>query len=189
LRLTNTFAKYHDKMCMALPLYGYDWPRPADTTVPKGTSVVISNVADASGQAYWMTEDQELAIRTADGHWVAAPSLAAIHARTQAMMNRGFGRVAFWQLGAGELTRVAQACERADSPPPELRSFEIALGWEDWLLDFKEEVCKKVTAKPGDSLESIGRKYDVPRWKMNRFNENLVATNIDGQTVYVPHAR
>ncbi|MDC1143056.1 hypothetical protein OAU50_08190, partial [Planctomycetota bacterium] len=146
----------------------------------------ISKVAGIEGQAYWMTEDQEMAIKTPQGSWIAAPSLAAIHARTQAMMNRGVGRVAFWQLSAGLLTQVAEACPRADAPPPELRSFEVELGWETWLHEFKEDVCKKITAKPGDSLESIGLRHDVPRWKMNRFNANLIATTIDGRTVYVP---
>lgn len=188
MRLMAAHSKYHHKICMALPLYGYSWPRPNDTSVPKGKSVIMRDVAGIEGEAWWMIEDQEMAIKTPTGHWIAAPSLTAIHARTQAMMNRGVGRVAFWQLGCGELARVAEACQRADNPPPELRSVKTVMGWETWLLEYKTNVCKKVVAGAGDSLASIGEKYGVPRWKMNRFNENLVSTRIDGQTVYVPSA-
>lgn len=189
-RLIDAYPEYRSKLVMCLPLYGYDWPRPEDTTIPTATTVTLRDLPNLPGdvRAVWMRQDAELAIEYggADRHWVAAPSLRAVRQRVRLMLQQGVPGICFWHLGCASLAGVAQAARDPETPRPEPFAVTEVEAWRQWQQAFKQRVCITVTAKPGDTLESIGRAAGVERAAMYRFNEELTNDGLSGKTVYVP---
>lgn len=188
-RLIEAYPEYRSKLVMCLPLYGYDWPRPNDTTLPAAQSVALRDLEKLRGaKAAWMADDAELALEYTDGvkHMVAAPSLRAVRARVQAMLELGVPNVCFWHLGCARAQPVAQACREPGKDQPEVFTPREESSWRDWQTEFKQRSCTKVVARPGDTLESIGRAHGIERALMYRFNEDLTNDGLAGRTVFVP---
>jgi len=190
-RLVKQWARFAHKLTLCLPLYGYDWWRPEDTSVPQGEVVTLRDVkalaAKPGFDVVWMNNDGELAARYREGgtHYAALPSLRAIQLRVQLGLDWGVPGVSFWHLGCAELRPVAQACAR-DVNPDEGVSYDNGASWNDWIDPFKRRVCTVITGDGKQTLEEIAEAHGVPRATMYRFNEQVVDSNLEGQTVYIP---
>jgi len=185
-RLIEAYPEYRSKLVMCLPLYGYDWPRPEDSTVPQASTLILRDVGKLEGtRAVWMREQCELAIFP-NGRAIAAPSLRAVRERVKVMLHQGVPGVSFWHLGCAQLQPVGRACIAPDTDQPEAITFTEAESWRDWQTEFKRRVCKTQVAKPGETLESIGRQNGIERAAMYRFNEDLTNDGLAGKTVFVP---
>lgn len=191
-RLIDAYPEYRSKLVMCLPLYGYDWPRPLDGTLPAAQSITLRDLPLLQGRkdlrASWMEEDAELAIEyTTDmPHAVAAPSLRAVRERVKMMLDAGVPNLCFWHLGCSELGPVAQAAREPNRDQRETFKPDNAPSWRDWQIEFRRSACRTVIAQPGDTLESIGKAAGVDRTVMLRFNEELGNEGIAGKTVFVP---
>jgi hypothetical protein len=185
-RLIEHWPRHAHKLTMCLPLYGYDWPRPEDTSLPKGASVTMRDVAGLSDrrgfEAVWMQRESELACRY-DGHMVALPSFRAITRRVELALENGVPAVSFWHLGCGKLASVTQACERG-ADVTELVSHGEIESWDEWLLPYKRKVCK-VMKGDGRTLEEYAQAHGVSRAAMYRFNEHI-ERDTAGKEVFVP---
>ena len=93
-------------------------------------------------------------------------------------------RAKFESMSA-ELRPVAQACAR-DVNPDEGVSYDNGASWNDWIDPFKRRVCTVITGDGKQTLEEIAEAHGVPRATMYRFNEQVVDSNLEGQTVYIP---
>lgn len=189
-RLIEAYPEYRSKLVMCLPLYGYDWARPQDATIPTASTITLRDLPNLSGpvRAVWMRQDAELALEYGgtNRHWVAAPSLRAVRQRVQVMLQQGVPGVCFWHLGCASLAAVAKAARDPETSQPEAFETTESESWRQWQQAFKQRVCDTVTARPGDTLESIGRAAGVERAAMFRFNEDLTNDGLAGKTVYVP---
>lgn len=185
-RLIDAYPEYRSKLILCLPLYGYDWPRPEDTTIPQGSTLVLRDLGKFNGaRALWMREEAELAVFT-EGRAIAAPSLRAVRERVNVMLQQGVPGVSFWHLGCAQLKPVGKACREPDKDQTEALGYTEGETWRDWQTRFKQRVCKQHIAKAGESLESIGRQHGVERAAMYRFNEDLTNDSLAGKTVFVP---
>lgn len=185
-RLIAAYPEYRSKLVLCLPLYGYEWPRPEDCTIPQGKSIVLRDQAGIRHRTlHWMIEDAELAA-FGDGTATAVPSLRAVAERVSVMLAQGVPSVSFWHLGCGRLAKVADACRNPQKRPDEEVPYTIHPGWGAWQTTFKRRVCATYTAKAGDTLESIGKQHGVERAAMYRFNEELTNDGLAGRTVFVP---
>lgn len=185
-RLIDAYPEYRSKLVLCLPLYGYDWPRPEDTTIPQGSTVVLRDLGKHSGlRAVWMREEAELAL-FGQGRAIAAPSLRAVRERVNVMLQQGVPGISFWHLGCAPLGPVGKACVEPDRDQPEALAWTEQESWRDWQTVFKQRVCKAHTAKAGETLESIGRAHGIERAAMYRFNEDLTNDGLAGKTVYLP---
>jgi hypothetical protein len=185
-RLLDTWAGHGEKLTVCLPLYGYDWPRPEDTSVPRADVVTLRDVPSLSAEFVWMQHEAELAARyTKDGvpRMAAVPSHRAVQVRVQTALDYGVAGVSFWHLGCGRLAPVAQATQRGSRVPEPVRYTEIG-GWSDWLTPFKERVCRVITGD-GSSLDALAQRHNADPATMRRFNTHLANTT-NGQTVYIP---
>lgn len=188
MRVLDTWAGYAHKLTMCLPLYGYNWPRPEDATLPRADTVTLREVPAllAGGmQSAWMRGEGELAGRVEGARMAALPSHRAITLRVEAALDYGVPAVSFWQLGCAKLAPVVAACRRgaavSEGEHPELTS------WETWIEPYKRRVCRVITGREGESLDEIARREGIERGVMYRFNEQLTQPgNTGGQTVYVP---
>ncbi|MHC5020252.1 MAG: hypothetical protein ACYTGX_09115 [Planctomycetota bacterium] len=195
-RLLATYPEYAAKLCMALPLYGYAWPRPDDVSLPSAGVVTLAEV-DARARAphtqlLWMEADAELALitRTPGGKppvWAAVPSLRAIGERAALARYHGVPAIAFWHLGCGKVGEAVAAARGGlgadaggDPPSSSLRS------WAVLLAEWKERTCKRITAKPGDSFAVLAKRHGVSRAALYRFNEGLTDDTLPGSRVYLP---
>lgn len=188
-RLLRTWARYADKLTVCLPLYGYDWPRPNDLSLPRAETVILRNVAALPAEFFWMRAEGELAARyTRDGvpRMVAVPSLRAVNERVRLALDFGVPAVAFWHLGAAELAPVAQATRR-DIRPTEVVSYKEIAGWDEWLTPFKRRVCR-VMISDGTSLETLASRHGIPLNTLLRFNAQIQG-DPKGQRVYLPMTR
>lgn len=187
-RVLDTWAGQAHKLTMCLPLYGYNWPRPEDASLPRADTVTLREVPAllAGGmQSAWMREEGELAGRVEGARMAALPSHRAITARVEAALDYGVPAVSFWQLGCAKLAPVVSACRRgadvSEGEHPELAS------WETWIEPYKRRVCRVITGREGESLDAIAKREGIERGVMYRFNEQLTQPgNTGGQTVYVP---
>ncbi|MCA8934934.1 MAG: hypothetical protein KDB68_01895 [Planctomycetes bacterium] len=190
-RLLKLWAPHAHKLTMCLPLYGYDWARPEDTSIPKAEVVTLRDVRTLSSKpgfdAVWMTQEGELAARYLDGvtHMVALPSHRAIQARVELGLDWGVPGVSFWHLGCASPGPVVQVCAR-DRLARETITYDRANAWNDWLEPFKRRVCKVITGDGSRTLEQIGEAHGVSRSAMFRFNEQVTDGDLSGQTVFIP---
>jgi len=185
-RLLNTWAGHGGKLTMCLPLYGYDWPRPEDVSIPRADVVTLRDVGGLNAEFVWMRHEAELAARyTKDGvpRMAAVPSHRAVQERVRVALDFGVPAVSFWHLGCGKLGPVAAASTR-DGRVSEPVSYRELDGWDDWLIPFKERVCKVVTGD-GTSLNEYATRHGVERNVMLRFNASL-AGDTTGQRIYIP---
>jgi len=185
-RLVQTWSRDADKLTLCLPLYGYDWPRPEDTSLPRAETVVMRALPSMPAEFFWMREEGELAARSVRNgvpHMAAVPSLRAIHLRVRLALDAGVPAVAFWHLGAAELAPVVRASRRQTPPPETVRYTEID-GWNTWLVPFKQRVCRVIIGD-GTPLETLARKHNLPLATVNRFNQDLRG-DTRGQTLYLP---
>ena len=108
-RLLETYAAHAAKLSVALPLYGYDWPRPPDVSLPPAKVVTLADLAALAArdgvEVRWMEQEGELALFYSDAGGVrrmaAVPSLRTVADRSAVARRRGVGAVAFWHLGCG----------------------------------------------------------------------------------------
>jgi len=190
-RLVKEWAEHAHKLTLALPLYGYDWARPEDCTIPRADVVTLRDVPKLAGKpgfdAVWMRDEGELAARYNDGdtHMAALPSLRAIQQRVEFMLDWGVPGVSFWHLGCANPGDVRAACER-DVQPRDAISYDEGRNWSDWLDPWKLRVCRTIIADGTQSLEQIAAEHGVSRSVMYRFNEHIGRGNIRGEQVYIP---
>ncbi|MCB9896335.1 MAG: hypothetical protein H6839_18035 [Planctomycetes bacterium] len=191
-RLLQEWAEFAHKLTLCLPLYGYDWPRPEDTTLPRAEVVTLRDVGKLSAKpgfdAVWMREQAELAARYNSGgvtHYAALPSLRAITARATAGLDWGVPAVSFWHLGCASPADIPPACRR-NAEPREAVGYDSGESWADWMDPFRHRVCDAITADGERSLEQIGEAHGVSRATMYRFNEHIAGDDLAGRTVYVP---
>jgi hypothetical protein len=196
-RLLATYPEQAAKLCMALPLYGYAWPRPDDVSLPRANVVTLAEVAARAEaphtQLFWMEADAELAcITTRPGGgppvWAAVPSLRAVAERAALARQYGVPAVAFWHLGCGGVDGAVAAAhggsDAAGDPPSGSHQ-----GWSVLLDEWKARVCKRVTGKPGDSFAVLAKRHGVSRSALYRFNEGLTDDTLPGSPVYLPVRR
>ncbi len=185
-RLLDTWAEHADKLTVCLPLYGYDWPRPLDTSLPRADTVLMRNVPDLSAEFAWMREEAELAARYQKNgtlHMAAIPSLRAIQVRTEMALDYGVPAVAFWHLGAARLAPVVQATRRgARVSDPVLYGEEE--GWQAWLAPYQRQVCRTVEGD-GRSLAELAKAHGIDLPLLLRFNPH-VSGSTRGRTIYLP---
>jgi len=194
-RMLRTYPRGVAKLTMALPLYGYDWPRPDDVSIPAAQVVTLGEVAARArapgARVLWMKDDGELAIVTTGGagsRMAAVPSFRAIAERAALARAHGVPALAFWHLGCGGLRETFAAVQpgaAGDGDPPS----QLYQSWPQLLITWKERVCKVVTAEAGDSFASLAKRHGVSRAKLYRFNEGLTNESIAGKRVYLPIAR
>lgn len=190
-RLLKQWAAHTHKLTLCLPLYGYDWARPEDTSIPRAEVVTLRDVRKLSDHpgfdAVWMHDDAELAARyTSDVvHFVALPSLRAIQTRVQLGLDWGVPGVSLWHLGCANPGPVAEACVR-DVSPREAIGYDRGESWRVWLEEFKGRVCTVLTADGTRTLEQIGDDNGVSRSVMYRYNEHAGGGDLRGKTIYVP---
>ncbi len=193
-RLLDTYPAHAEKLTVALPLYGYDWPRPEDTTVPRAKAITIAELAARAAQSgsrlVWMEQEGELALLS-EGAGVrriaAVPSLRTIAERSAIARAHGVPAVAFWHLGCGRLSEVILAARPgggAGDPPS-----QVMARWDELLRPWKERVCKIVTARAGDSFATLAERHGVTRAVLYRFNEGLTDETMAGRRVYLPIRR
>lgn len=190
-RLLKQWAGHANKLTMCLPMYGYNWPRPLDTTLPRADTVTLRDVPGlVKGGMYaaWMNADGELAGRidgSVGARMAALPSHRAITLRVEAALDHGVPAVSFWHLGCGSLAPVVQACDRgakvSDGSYAELES------WNVWTDPYKQRVCRVITGREGESLDQVAKREGIERGLMYRFNEQVTQPgNVSGQTIYIP---
>lgn len=188
LRLLEQWSAHSHKLTLCLPLYGYDWPRPADTTLPRADVVTLRDVKALAGKpgfdAVWMEQEGELAARY-DTRMAALPSLRAIQARVELGLDWGVPAVSFWQLGCAELAPVRAACARGVLPV-EAIAYDHGGSWDDWLLPYKRRVCEVIVADGSQTLEELADAHGVPRATMYRFNEHLEDGDLRDRPVFIP---
>ena len=186
-RLLRGWARYGEKLTVCLPLYGYDWPRPADASIPRAESVFLRDVPALPGATfYWMRAEGELAARyTQDGvhHMVAVPSLRAVNERVRIALDHGIPAVAFWHLGGADLVPVVRASRRSSRTKETVTYQEIA-GWDAWLMPFKHSVSRVIIGD-GTSLENLAARYNIPLPTLHRFNTH-VQGSLNGQKIFLP---
>ncbi|MCB9933157.1 MAG: hypothetical protein H6841_07035 [Planctomycetes bacterium] len=187
-RLLEFWAAHTHKLTLCLPLYGYDWPRPEDTSLPRAEVVTLRDVkalrARPGFDAVWMEHEAELAGRY-DGHMVALPSLRAIQTRVELGLDWGVPAVSFWHLGCADPAPVRQVCER-DVLAVEAIAYDHGEGWSQWIDSFKRRVCKVITTDGSRTLEELAEAHGVPRATMYRFNEQIEGGELRNRTVFVP---
>jgi hypothetical protein len=190
-RLVEEWAEHAHRLTLALPLYGYDWPRPEDVSIPRADVVTLRDLASLAGRpgfdAVWMHEEGELAVRYQDGgvRMVGAPSLRAVQARVQYMLDRGVPGVSFWHMGCADPAAVRAVCER-DVEPRDAISYDDGSNWASWLDPWKLRVCRTIIADGTQSLDQLAAEHGVARSVMYRFNTHITGANPRGQTVYIP---
>lgn len=190
-RLLKFWSRHTHKLTMCLPLYGYDWARPEDTSIPKAEVITLRDVKALSSKpgfdAVWMSHEGELAARYADGvtHMVALPSHRAIQKRVELGLDWGVPGVSFWHLGCASPGPVVQVSARARLAR-ETITYDRAESWNDWLEPFKRRVCKVITTDGTQTLEEIGNEHGVSRAAMYRFNEQVTGSDLGEQTVFIP---
>jgi hypothetical protein len=190
-RLVNQWARYAYKLTLCLPLYGYDWPRPDQPTVPKAEVVTMRDLRKLARKprfdAVWMNNEGELAARYREGgtHYAALPSLRAIQLRVQLGLDAGVPGVSFWHLGCADMKPVVRACARDVTPKDAIR-YDDGAGWDGWIDPFKRRVCTLITADGTRTLEQIADANGIPRSTMYRFNEQIADSNLTGRIVYIP---
>lgn len=191
-RLIEHWGDLAHKLTLALPLYGYDWPRPDDTSIPRADVLTMRDVRGLAGhdgfRAAWMARDGELAVRYRQGgvtRMAAVPSLRAVHERVVHMLDAGIPGVSFWHLGCGRLAETREACSRHAEVNDPIPHGEIE-SWDAWLLPFKQRVCKVVQCGPGDTLKTIADRHGVSHSAMYRFNEHVTGTDCRDATIYIP---
>ena len=138
-RLLRLWYRYADKLTICLPLYGYDWPRPLDATLPRAETVFLRDVPDLPAAFYWMRAEREMAARyTKEGvnHMVAVPSLRAAQERVETALDYGVPAIAYWHLGAAELAPVVRASRRGRRPREAIAYREID-GWDTWVEPYR----------------------------------------------------
>jgi hypothetical protein len=143
-RLLDTWAGHGEKLTVCLPLYGYDWPRPNDSSLPRADVVTLRDVPGLSAEFVWMRREAELAARyTKDGvtRMVAVPSHRAVQVRAQTALDYGVAGVSFWHLGCGTLEPVAASTRRGSRVPEPVRYTELA-SWDEWLAPFRDKVSQ-----------------------------------------------
>lgn len=188
-RLLNFWAGETGKLTVCLPLYGYDWPRPEDVTLPRAKSVTLRDVAGFARQpgfqAAWMNREGELAARygTSPTHYMALPSVRAVTLRVEAALDAGVPAASFWHLGCGRLADVKQASARGARVAEPIEASELA-SWDTWMEPYKRRVC---TVVPGDgrTLEQYAEAYGVTRATMYRFNTHIARDTADRE-IYIP---
>src|SRR5690606_18414332 len=138
-RLTREWAAHAHKLTMCLPLYGYDWPRPDDLSIPRADVVTLRDVphlaAKPGFEAAWMGHDGELAVRYTQGgvtRMAAAPSYRAIQRRVEHMLDWGIPAVSFWQLSCAPPSSVSAVCARGVNAREDISYDELA-SWNVWL--------------------------------------------------------
>lgn len=191
-RLVDEWGGHAHRLTLCLPLYGYDWPRPEDVSIPRADVVTMRDVrglaAKPGFQAAWMRREGELAVRYRENgvaRMAAVPSFKAIQERVDFMLERGVPAVSFWHLGAAELAPVVEACDPdADIGEP-IPHGELQ-GWDTWMIPFKERNCRVMFCDRPDTLAAIGERHGVARSVMNRFNEHVTGGDCRGHTVYIP---
>lgn len=190
-RLVKEWGEHAHKLTLALPLYGYDWARPEDTSIPRADVVTLRDMpalANKAGfDAVWMRDEGELAARYNDGgvRMAALPSLRAIQARVEYMLDWGVPGVSFWHIACANPSEVRASCER-DVPPRDAVSYDQGRNWGDWLDPWKLRVCRTIIADGTQTLDAIATEHGVSRSVMYRFNEHITGTQIRGETVYIP---
>ncbi len=188
-RLLHYWPGHANRLTVCLPLYGYDWPRPMDTTLPRAKSVTLRDVPALERQpgfeAAWMEAEAELACRYGTGaqNWVAVPSFGAVTRRVTLALEHGVPAVSFWHLGCGRLDEVAEASRR-NAEVPEVVSAAALPSWDTWLEPFKRQVCTVVRGD-GRSLEEYARAHGVERAHILRFNEHI-ESDTSGLEVFIP---
>lgn len=190
-RLVEEWAEHAHKLTLALPLYGYDWARPEDCSIPRAEVVTLRDLPALASKpgfdAVWMRDEGELAARYDSGgmRMAALPSLRAIQQRVEYMLDGGVPGVSFWHLGCANPTDVRPVCERNISPRDAV-SYDEGRNWSDWLDPWKLRVCDTVIADGTQSLDQLATEHGVSRSVMYRFNEHIAGGDIRGKTVYIP---
>lgn len=188
-RLLDFWAGHTGKLTMCLPLYGYDWPRPEDTTLPRAKSVTLRDVPRLARQpgfqAAWMDREGELAARygSAPAQYVALPSFRAVTLRVEAALDAGVPAASFWHLGCGRLSDVKRAAERGAGVPEPVQATKLE-SWDDWMEPFKRRVCTVVRGD-GRTLEDYAQAYGVSRAEVYRFNTHI-ARDTAGREIFIP---
>jgi hypothetical protein len=185
-RLIEEWAAFAPKITVCLPLYGYDWPRPEDTTLPPAETVVLHNVRALPARFFWLHEEEEMAAFYArDGvpRMVAVPSYRAVNVRVRLALDLGIPAAAFWHLGAGAPERVVAAAQRRAKIREDV-AYNEAASWEEWLEPYKRRVCRTVTGD-GRSPAELARAHGVALSDFLRFNPRLTG-DTTGQTLYLP---
>ncbi|MCC6463980.1 MAG: hypothetical protein IT463_01420 [Planctomycetes bacterium] len=185
-RLIAAYPQHRGKLTLCLPLYGYDWPRPDAAGIPAADTITLREVPALARQsgfvAAWMESEAELAVQTGPPrHWIAAPSLPALKHRAIAALDGGVPAVAFWHLGCGNLRGAVSACSRTGEAPLPFAAPSVA-GWAAWTNPWREQACRRVVPAQGESLEAVGRRENVERFTLYRYNEDWTP----GSPVYIP---
>lgn len=190
-RLVKEWAEHAHKLTLALPLYGYDWARPEDCSIPRAEVVTLRDVPTLANKpgfdAVWMRDEGELAARYNSGgvRMAALPSLRAIQQRVEFMLDWGVPGVSFWHLGCANPGDVRPVCER-DVQARDAVSYDEGRDWSDWLDPWKLRVCDTMIADGTQSLDQIAAEHGISRSVMYRFNQHIVGGDIRGKTVYIP---
>jgi len=185
-RLLDTWAGHGERLTVCLPLYGYDWPRPEEVSLPRADTVILRHVPALDAEFVWMREEAELAAHyTKDGipRMAALPSLRAVQVRVNTALDYGVPAAAFWHLGAAELAPVVQASQR-DGTVLESVTYGEVEGWQAWIDPFKRRVSRVITGD-GRSLEEIATQYGIAPGTLFRFNQHVTDTTL-GETIYLP---
>lgn len=186
-RLLETWEGYGPRLTVCLPLYGYDWPRPEDVSLPRADTVFLRDVPGLPADFFWVRQDAELAaLYVKDGvqRMVAVPSHRAIKVRVAMALAHGVPSVAFWHLGAARLAPVVTATRRDGGGVAEEVDYGEIGSWDEWLQPYKQRVCRVIIGGD-DSLAEIAARYGVPPGKMNRFNRHITGSPRN-RTVYLP---
>ncbi len=191
-RLLKTYTEHQQKIGICLPLYGYDWPRPDNTSLPRGKVILYSEletVMENPGSAWaWTKSDGELMgkYQKPDGtlHYVAAPNPTMIAQRVGMALQAGIPSVAFWHLGCAQLSEVVHPCKHWQSY--KIEEDKTVPSWESMLTPFKERVCQKIIAQEDDTFRSIAERYECSRSKLMRFNDTISKKEVGKSRIYVP---
>ena len=194
-RLLDCYKGHEEKLCMALPLYGYDWPRPENVSVPSAKVVTMSELPEftalAGVKVKWMEEEGELAVVYQNGdlpRMAAVPSLRTIADRSEIARQRGLTSVAFWHLGCGRLASVRNAIRPGENWKEDPKAIPTA-SWASVLDPYKEKNCRAIIAKPTDSFATLAKQHRVSASALYLFNEHLTDRTMKGKTVYLPLAK
>ena len=194
-RLLDCYKGHEAKLCMALPLYGYDWPRPENVSVPSAKVVTLSQLPEftalAGVKVKWMEEEGELAVVYQNGdlpRMAAVPSLRTIADRSEIARQRGLTSVAFWHLGCGRLVSVRNAVRPGENWKEDPKAIPIA-SWANLLDPYKEKNCRAIIAGPRDSFATLAKQHRVSASALYLFNEHLTDRTMKGKTVYLPLAK
>ncbi len=186
-RILDTWSDHAAKLTMCLPLYGYDWPRPLDTSLPAAATIALRDVPSLDAQFVWMQAEGEMAARyTRDGidHMVCLPSLRAIQERTALARAYGVPAIAFWHLGSARALEAVRAATEAEADVADAFAYEELPGWSTWLEPFKNDVCRRVTGTMGQ-LSQLAVQYGVEERLLHLFNQQMTNSG-QPQTIFVP---